>query len=137
MGTGDCGVMASGARMCHQALTGWQYPRCDQISHQDASSVSCTRAFGGSPRRVRSRWAYAVARTGETDPSAQGNVAKAFTSPPPKQQNAIRQLRQVTSTWGSFRVGRAANRCRRSDGAKSYSRVSASLTVGAHPVQYV
>ena len=97
MGTGDCGVMASGARVCHQALTGWQCPRCDQISQQDASSVSCTRAFGGSPRRIRSRWAYGVARTGETDPSAQGDVRKTLRSQRTKHQNATHELRLVTS----------------------------------------
>ena len=55
---------------------------------------------------------------GRPDLGAFCTVEKPRMLPPTKQQNAIRQVKQVTSTWCSFRLGRAANRCRRSDGAE-------------------
>jgi len=63
-----------------------------------------------------------VARTGQIDPNTQDDIPKAFWSPPLMQQNAIRQLHQVTSTWCSFHLRRVVGLCHRSDDADGRSR---------------
>ncbi len=59
----------------------------------------------------------------------QAIAAWAHRSPPPTRLKPLRLRAQVTSTWGSSRVGRAVNRCHRSDGAKVSSCVCGTHTI--------
>ena len=58
-------------------------------------------------------WQGAVARTGEIDPSAQRDVARALRFRPPNRQNATHELHRVTST----RARKLETQCRQNDTA--------------------
>ena len=78
--------------MGHHALTGWQDPTATKM-HAGACPRSVVRERLRLERAVPVPGGHdVVARTGEIDPSAQGEVRKLLRSRPPKRESASREL---------------------------------------------